>query len=84
MKDTLRLEKAFTLSVQEVEAVLSGEKPINDKTRLASATIGNYAKIKSVEVHEYALDVAMSRLNGGRLVGREKQIEEGARKIGKI
>ena len=74
MKDTLMLEKAFRLSVKEVEKVLGQKKGITDKTRLASATIGNYAKIKSVEVHEYALDVAMSRLNGGTPPERRKQI----------
>lgn len=64
MKDTSLLTKAFALAVEEVERVLQGGEPITDKTKLASATIGNYAKIKSVEVHEYALDVAMTRLNG--------------------
>ena len=82
MKDTGRLEAAFILAVKEVELILKGKKSITDKTRLASATIGNYAKIKSVEVHEYALDVAMTKLNGSRPRQLESAVTGGSEIIG--
>jgi hypothetical protein len=66
MKDvkhgTNSMDKAFGLSVTEIEKVLEGKKPITDITKLAANTVSNYSKIKASEVHEMGLILAEQKM----------------------
>jgi len=61
MQDSKKMTKVFDLSVQEIEKVLSGKSAITDITKVASAAMATYSRVKSTEVHELALQIMMDR-----------------------
>lgn len=60
-KDSKAMEKVFELALKEIEAVLDSKTNISDVTKLACAALGGYSRIKSTEVHNKALEIAMGR-----------------------
>jgi hypothetical protein len=60
-KDSRVMDKAFRLSVEEIEGVLEKKRPITDRTRVAASTLSSYAKIKSTEIHDKALEMMVER-----------------------
>jgi hypothetical protein len=60
--DSQIMHKAFVLSMEEIEMVLTGKREGTDLTRLASATVSSYTRVKSTEIHEKGLDLMMKRL----------------------
>lgn len=61
MRDSTAMQASFRLSMKEIELVLAGKKKITDLTKLAANTVSNYAKIRSTEVHDKALEIALMR-----------------------
>ena len=60
-KDSDAMAKVFTLSLDEIECVLKREKKITDVTKTAAVTLSNYARIKSTEIHDKALEIMLAR-----------------------
>jgi hypothetical protein len=60
-QDSETLRRAYQLSAKEIEEVLSRKKHPTDLTRIAAVTIGSFSRIKSVEVHEKALELMIER-----------------------
>ena len=59
--DSQSMRESFRLAMREIEAVLAKKKKITDLTKLAANTVSNYAKIRSTEVHDKALEVVLMR-----------------------
>lgn len=60
-EDSRAMKESFKLAMKEIEAVLGKKRSITDLTKLAANTVSNYAKIRSTEVHDKALEVMLLR-----------------------
>jgi len=60
-EDTTTWKKAFRLAAREIEEVLDHKKTPTDLTRIASNTGSTYAKLKSAEIHDKALELLIAR-----------------------
>lgn len=60
-KDSSAMGKVFSLSLEEIESVLDRKKAITDVTKLASASLSNYSRIKSTEIHDKALEIMLGK-----------------------
>jgi hypothetical protein len=60
-EDTETWKPAFKLAAKEIEEVLSHRKLPTDLTRIASNTGSTYAKLKSAEIHDKALELLITR-----------------------
>jgi hypothetical protein len=61
LEDSVAMKSVFLLSLKEIESVLKREKSITDVTKVASNSVSSYSRIKSTEIHDKALEFAMSR-----------------------
>ncbi len=62
-RDSKKMSKVFLLSIAEIEEVLERKKKISDVTRVAATTLSNYARLRSAEIHDRALDVMIANKN---------------------
>jgi len=53
------MQSVFSLSLREIEGALKGDRKITDNTRLAASTLLSYAKIKTADIQERALELAI-------------------------
>ena len=58
-RDSDAMQSVFNLSLKEIEAALKCERKITDNTRLAASTLLSYAKIKTADIQERALELAI-------------------------
>jgi len=58
-RDSDSMQKVFSLSLKEIEEALDGKRKITDSTRLAASTLLSYAKIKTADIQERALELAI-------------------------
>lgn len=60
-KDSKAMQGIFALALEEIEEVLAAKRNMSDITKLAAATLSNYSRIKSTEIHDKALEIMLSR-----------------------
>jgi len=60
-QDTEAMGDLFNLCVKEIRDVLTRKATMTDITRLAAATLSNYTRLKSTEIHDKAIELMMTR-----------------------
>jgi hypothetical protein len=60
-EDNEKIKKALNLSLDEIIHVLENKQKITDRTKMATATFMGYTRLRSTQVHQRALEVAVAR-----------------------
>ena len=60
-QDSEALRPAFLLAAKHLESYLDGKTAGSDKIKVAAITVNGYAKVRSTEIHDKALEIMMAK-----------------------